>query len=616
MESPPTPPGAAAETAGPDRDRDRDGDYLLCIDGERSWRAILPREGELFIGRGVEAGLRLDDELVSRTHAQLLIVPDGLRLSDLGSRHGTSVNGKRLAGPRLLASGDVISIGRTMLVVHRPTRMAGARALLNERALRARFEEELERALRYQREVSLLVLRAGQPLDHPALAAALTGHLRLIDSAAAVGEQELAILLPEVSLDEALELSQRLLTVLAPLAPGLSAAVATSPADGIDATSLLAATTTCAEAARPGQVVQVRSSARTLVIGSREIALVEPAMVQLYDLARRLARSGMPILIRGETGVGKELAAAAVHAFSERSGRLVSINCAAIPESLAESELFGHERGAFSGAVAAKPGQLELASGGTVFLDEVGDLPLAVQAKLLRVVENQELTRVGDLHPRATDLRIVAATNRDLEADIAAGRFRQDLFFRLAAGQLLLPPLRERPRDLGHLAGQLLADACNQLRRRRLTLSVAALQALLLHHWPGNVRELKHAMAYAAAGAPESSHEVDVWHLPANVTATARLSSEGTSPMVAMNTLGPAGSGAPAGAAISSRVDGFRPIADEVRELERARIVEALIASGGVQNQAAGLIEMPLRTFVTKLKRYGIQPAEWTGARR
>jgi transcriptional regulator with GAF, ATPase, and Fis domain len=340
-------------------------------------------------------------------------------------------------------------------------------------------------------------------------------------------------------------------------------------------------------------------------------------MQRIYELIKRLARSTLPILIQGETGVGKELAAAAVHAYSMRAGGpFVSINCAAIPEHLAESELFGHERGAFTGAVTAKPGQLEVASHGTVFLDEIGELPLAVQAKLLRVLETGELQRVGDLKQRAADIRIVAATNRDLAAEVEAGRFRRDLFFRLCAAQVVLPPLRDRPRDLALLANRMFDAACRRLHRRPLALTVAATQALFLHRWPGNVRELKNAMDYAAAAVPDTTVEVDVHHLPPAVAAAARaaeLSAPEPAPGAPL-TAGPAQpSAAPEPTGDASRT--FRPIEDEIRELERTRMIEALAATGGVQNRAAELIQMPLRTFVTKLKRYAISPSDWRDAK-
>ncbi len=596
-----------------------EGEYILCVAGDRSWREPIPAGGELVIGRGVDAQVRLEDDLVSRAHAQLLVVPDGLRLSDLGSRHGTMVNGRRISGPRLVGSGDVITIGKAALIVHRGSRMAVGRTPGDLKALHARLEEEIERCLRYQRELGLLVLRAKKPFDRARMTAALSGRLRLMDSVALVNDTELAVLLPEVGLDEASEISTGLVRALSPVASEVSCGLAISPSDGIDADGLLSAASTVAEAAEPGTIAVVRDAVRTLAIGGREVVMADPAMIRIYDLAKRLARTGFPILIRGETGAGKELAAGALHTFSERSGPLISINCAAIPEALAESELFGHERGAFSGAVTAKPGQLELGNGGTVFLDEVGDLPLAVQAKLLRVLENQELTRVGDVKVRKTDIRIVAATNRDLERDIEAGHFRRDLYYRLAAGQLVLPPLRDRPREIVVLAERLLAEACVQLQRRPFTLSVAALHALLLHPWPGNVRELKHAMSYAAAAVPDAGTEVDIWHLPPSIETAAPGGADPT-PM-SLTAARKRVSGQPVAPAAPTPAPppaggGFRAIADEVRDLERRKMVEALIETGGVQNLAAALIQMPLRTFATKLKRYAITADEWSAPKR
>jgi len=578
-------------------------DYLLCIEGERSWTAAIPRSGELVIGRGPDAGLQFTSELVSRAHAQILVIPDGIRLQDLGSRHGTLVNGQVLTEPRLLASGDVITIGGAQLVVHRPTRTIVGRGMLDGHALRRRLEEELERSLRYRRELSLVMVRAELPFDRARVAAVLTEQLRLIDAAAFLGDRDLAVLLPEEDLDEATEVAQTLVRMLANTAAG----VACAPLDGIDGDALLSCARGASSGKAAGTVALARDEVQRLRLGNREVTLADPAMIQIYDLIKRLARSTLPILIQGDTGVGKEFAAAAVHAFSARADQpFVSINCAAIPEHLAESELFGHERGAFTGAVSAKAGQLEIASGGTVFLDEVGELSLAVQAKLLRVLETHELQRVGEMRPRTADIRIVAATNRDLAAEVEADRFRRDLFFRLGAAQVVIPPLRDRPRDLALLAQRMFVDACARLGRRPISLTVAATQALFLHAWPGNVRELKNAMEYAASAAPDNALEVDTWHLPASVTASPR----GSSPPVAT----PATELPPAPQRTRPAIGTqrtFRPIDDDVRELERTRIIEALIATGGVQNKAAELIAMPLRTFVTKLKRYAITPTDW-----
>ena len=603
MAASPTQPGDVVQTAATSPSREPgQADYLLCIEGERSWTVPLPASGELIIGRGNDAALRLGDDLVSRAHAQLLVVPDGIRIQDLGSRHGTAINGQALAGPRLLASGDVITVGNAHLIVHRPVRSASGRGLLDGPSLLRRIEEELERSLRYRREVSLAIVRSEAPLDRARVAAALGVRLRLIDAAAVLGDREAAVLLPEVDLDEAGVLAQALADALGEAVAG----VATSPGDGVDVDTLLSCARAAAASARAGAVAFARDAVHRVTLGDHEVVLADPAMLRIYDLIKRLARSTLPILIQGETGVGKELAAAAVHAFSTRAGGpFVSINCAAIPEHLAESELFGHERGAFTGAVSAKPGQLEVAHGGTVFLDEIGELPLAVQAKLLRVLETQEIQRVGDVKPRTTDIRIVAATNRDLAAEVEANRFRRDLFFRLGAAQVVVPPLRDRPRDLAFLAQRLFGEACARLHRRPLAMTVAATQALFLHRWPGNVRELKNAMDYAAAAAPDTSLEVDVWHLPPTVTAAVREAGQEQAAATAT------AEAAPAAREDADSARPFRPIEDEIRELERKRMIEALAATSGVQNRAAELIQMPLRTFVTKLRRYGITAADW-----
>lgn len=316
------------------------------------------------------------------------------------------------------------------------------------------------------------------------------------------------------------------------------------------------------------------------------LVVEEPAMKQLYALAKRLARSSIPVLVCGETGVGKEHVAATLHEASPRAhGPFVSVNCAAIPETLAERELFGHVRGAFSGAVSDKLGVVEASDGGTLFLDEVGELSPNIQAKLLRVLESGELLRVGAVTPRKLDLRIVAATNRDLKQEVAADRFRSDLYFRLGAACLELPRLADRPRDLERLAHSLLASACERLGRPVLAPTPATMAALFDYAWPGNIRELRHAIDYAAASVPDDATAVEPHHLPETIRKRENRRS------------------------IAIRLG---PIADAVRDLERASMVAALRAAGGVQNRAAELIDMPLRTFVAKLKRFAITRGEWS----
>ncbi|WP_293638436.1 nitric oxide reductase transcriptional regulator NorR [Polaromonas sp.] len=226
------------------------------------------------------------------------------------------------------------------------------------------------------------------------------------------------------------------------------------------------------------------------------------AHLRLLEEIAIAGNSALTVLLTGETGVGKELVAQALHAASPRAARpLISLNCAALPETLVESELFGHVRGAFSGAVADRRGKFELADGGTLFLDEVGELPLAVQAKLLRVLQGGQLQRLGSDREHKVDVRVIAATNRDLAAEVRDGRFRADFYHRLSVYPLLVPPLRERGQDVLLLAGNFLEQNRSRLGLGSLRLDASARAALLAHDWPGNVRELEHLVSRSALKA-------------------------------------------------------------------------------------------------------------------
>jgi two-component system response regulator HydG len=222
------------------------------------------------------------------------------------------------------------------------------------------------------------------------------------------------------------------------------------------------------------------------------------AMRLLYERIRKVAPTESTVLVLGESGTGKELVARALH---EQSGRaaapMISLNCAAIPDSLIESELFGHEKGAFTGAGSARQGLVEAATGGTLFLDEIGELPLEAQARLLRVLQEGEIRRLGAVETRKVDVRLIAATHRDLSQLAQTGRFREDLFYRLNVVNLTLPALRDRGDDILELSERLLERACVKLQKIRLRFSDAALAALAAHSWPGNVRELENAVERA-----------------------------------------------------------------------------------------------------------------------
>jgi anaerobic nitric oxide reductase transcription regulator len=249
-----------------------------------------------------------------------------------------------------------------------------------------------------------------------------------------------------------------------------------------------------------------------------ELLGVSACMTRLRHEIGILAGADLTTLVTGETGVGKELVVHAIHASSRRKGTaLVHVNCAALPESLAESELFGHVRGSFTGAVEHRAGKFELADGGTLFLDEIGELPLSIQPKLLRVLQSGEVQRVGSDKTLRVDVRVVAATNRDLAEEVRAGRFRSDLYYRLSVYPLRVPPLRDRTEDISVLCGHFLHAAQERLGIAQLRLTTAARERLRSHRWPGNVRELEHAILCAALRAAVSRSGdlavIDVDHL-------------------------------------------------------------------------------------------------------
>jgi two-component system response regulator AtoC len=326
------------------------------------------------------------------------------------------------------------------------------------------------------------------------------------------------------------------------------------------------------------------------------VVVRDPQMRAVYAQAERVAAAPITVIILGETGVGKEVLARAIHARSPRAqGRFLGVNCAALSESLLEAELFGHEKGAFTGAIQARPGLFEAANDGTLFLDEVGELPSATQVKLLRVLEERAVMRIGSRTPRPIDVRFVAATNRDLEVDVAAGRFRQDLYFRLNGISLTIPPLRERPNDIQALVRSFVVVACRQMDRHRpVGVSDEAMSLLLSYSWPGNVRELRNTIERAVVLCAGSTIYPE--HLPA--TLTARPSSQPAAPG--------SPSPLPPGAPTPIPEAGFDRFQEQIKSLERLRVMEALNRCGGNQTRAAELLGVSRRTMVSRLRELGI----------
>ncbi|MGA9524029.1 MAG: sigma 54-interacting transcriptional regulator, partial [Myxococcaceae bacterium] len=485
--------------------------YLLLFEGDSARMVTLPG-GDFTIGRGETADLRLDEERVSRVHARLTPSGGQWRLTDLGSHNGTLVNDERVTVPRLLASGDVISIAGVALLFQTTSRAQRPALVLDGGAFRSRAEVELERACGFFRPLAVVDFSFATPPDREQVQSALEATVRRVDFACWSVADHLAVFLPEADADEGKALTHRLLEAFGDLQLPARAGLATCPEDAADVETLLAAARAASSAGAFGEIALAVDGFRTLELGDKSVLVADASMVRLYELVQRLATSELPVLVQGETGAGKELVATALHHFSLRSAQqLLAVNCAALHESLLESELFGHERGAFTGAVKPKPGLLEVVNGGTVFLDEVGEMSAGLQAKLLRALESRRITRVGDTREREVDFRVVAATHQDLLAAVKAGKFRQDLYFRLAGATVWLPPLRDRRRELPMLARRFLEEGCTRAGKPPPLLAPETMQLLAAYPWPGNVRELRNVMDFAAATVMEPV--LESWHL-------------------------------------------------------------------------------------------------------
>ena len=319
--------------------------------------------------------------------------------------------------------------------------------------------------------------------------------------------------------------------------------------------------------------------------GLPEIVGQDASLRQVVTMLRRAAGSDATVLLEGESGTGKELFARALHAFSSRvDGPFVAINCAALQETLLESELFDHEKGAFTGAVAKKPGKFEVAHRGTLFLDEIGDLPPPLQAKILRAIEGHRFERVGGTTPLHVDVRIVAATNKDLQAEVSARQFREDLYFRLSVFPITIPPLRDRPEDITILARYFIDRFCKDLKKPALALSSNANEALKAYSWPGNVRELQNGIERTVILC--ETHEIQPRHL--NLTAD---SVKGEKPDDPWDFLDLSGTFDEASRRIHA-------------EFERHKIVQVMHAAKGDTQVAAGQLRINHRDLLGKHKQY------------
>jgi DNA-binding NtrC family response regulator len=313
------------------------------------------------------------------------------------------------------------------------------------------------------------------------------------------------------------------------------------------------------------------------------------AMAQVFETVRKVAETDLTVLVRGESGTGKELVAQALHQRSPRRARpFVAVNCAAISRELVESELFGHEKGAFTGADARRVGKFESAHGGTIFLDEIGDMPPATQAKVLRVLQERKLERVGGNRPVEVDVRVVAATHRDLEREVRAGGFREDLYYRLKVVEVELPALRERPEDVPALVNHFLEELARRLDRPKMPIAPDALARLARHPWPGNVRELRNVVEQAAVlAASDAIQEADL-RLPAETAGDPALRSE-------------------ADAASEQKRTFSAAKREAVIDFERSYLLSALRANGGNVSRTAAAIGMVRQSLQQKIRELGLR---------
>jgi len=527
---------------------------------------------EMVIGRSTSCDVHLDDPMASRRHARLYL-GESIAVEDLGSANGTRVRDALIAPHTLtsIAPGEIISIGSTLLVMQQTRHSNGARRAWSHGYFERRLRDECAEAERRGARFALVRLHVENAAPWTRVVPVLARELPPPQLFAAYGPQDFELLLPEAAAEDVEGLMGRMRDELAAAGAPARFGVAWYPRHGRSADALLA-----------------RANAAVRLSGGEplgpSIELASEGMKRAYDMAVRAAPNNMSVLLLGETGVGKEVMTRAIHGMSPRADRpFLALNCAGLSEGIIESELFGHEKGSYTGAIESKVGLLEAANGGTLFFDELGEMPLVIQAKLLRVLETREVLPVGGRKARPIDVRIIAATNRDLDVEVEKGTFRRDLFYRLNGITITIPPLRERRSEIEPMARVFIERAAAAMGRAPAPrLSAQASAALLAYDWPGNLRELLNMMERAVLLC--DGPEIDLAHLPEE-----KLQDLVSSP----------------GHRITPAPPTARSLNAEERQ-ERARMVAALDRNGWNQSRAAEELGMPRRTFISKLARYDI----------
>ncbi|HEU0031956.1 MAG TPA: sigma 54-interacting transcriptional regulator [Kofleriaceae bacterium] len=538
--------------------------------------AQLEKGKPIVVGRSAPSDVEIPDPGLSRQHARFVWDDRGIWVEDLKSTNGTKRNGDKITHAKI-APGDEVAMGPVMVSVHVISSVdEELRGFDGHDRFVAAFADEITRARTFERPLSLLMVRAANPKDgHVSKwAGRLRMRLRPVDRVGIYGPSAVLVALPETTPDGARQLAQE----LSGGSPALACSTVTYPTDGSSVEELIHAVQTPRRADRESQAA----------IDASSVVVKNAAMKQVMITVKRLAQSTIAVLIHGETGTGKEVIARALHDHGPRAKQpLRTINCAAIPATLIESVLFGHEQGAYTGADKSARGIFEQADGGTVLLDEIGELQPSAQAALLRVLETKKLTRVGGDREIAVDVRVIAATHRDLEAMVDAGRFRQDLLYRLNTMTLRIPPLRERVDEIKPLAERFLKEAAKQSGSSVRGIDPDALAALEAYSWPGNVRELRNAIERAVVLAEGKAIRLE--------DLTDRIRG-GAKPPATEGELPALGS-----AEVPSD---YR---EHLRKYESDLILRALHKHNGNQTEAARALGLPLRTLVHKIQTYGIK---------
>ena len=560
------------------------------------------------IGRSKKVDVRVEEPSVSRQHAILHITKNtkneliSLKVQDVGSANGTRVRGAKLAPnePTAIDIGEVVDLGKTMLIVQASGSAERPRRRWSHDYFEMRLEEEVARAHAFGRTFAVIrVLLEGRE-GSSAVEDLLTNSLRPFDLVATYAPGEYEVLLVDAPSHEATKWIDKFRIRLGPAGDRVQLGCAVYPDDALQPEGLVSKAGAPLHATTPDT--------------PRSRVFDDAAMKRLMRLIERIAPSDIGVLILGETGAGKEVIAEELHRRSHRANHpFLRLNCAALSPTLLESELFGHEKGAFTGADRAKLGLLETAEGGTVLLDEVGDLPLTTQVKLLRVIEDRKVLRVGGLVPRTIDVRFLSATTRDVEAATLTGEFRSDLYFRLSGVSLIVPPLRERVDAIERLLRSFATTARRQSGRDDPAVFTAdAIELLEGYYWPGNVRELKNVVERAvllAGDDPIAADHLPVEKLhggpmghaqPRRVAAASMTPSSIVSGNEHPMDTEDGTDSTPTREAVAS------DLKKELENLERQRIVEALEACAGNQTQAAKMLGISRRTLLYRLDLYKI----------